>query len=59
MDATLWPPLWPHEAPDGDMSLEEARLTMIRHAHCGTDRCRRKAAARDVLTTPARDGSAS
>jgi hypothetical protein len=59
MDATLWPVSWPHDAPEGVMSPEEAHRTMLRHNDCDTATCPRKAAAFDVFTAPERVRSSS
>ncbi|WP_405137493.1 hypothetical protein [Nocardia sp. NBC_01388] len=50
IDISLWPPGWPHEAPEQPLSLLEAHQAMQSHLTCTTKECGRKAAAFDVLT---------
>ena len=45
MDGAMWPPGWPHEAPDEPLSLPEAHQAMRRHCSCLRDECPRKNAA--------------
>ncbi|MCM6777917.1 hypothetical protein NDR87_31535 [Nocardia sp. CDC159] len=48
-DQGMWPNGWPHEAPDGLMSIPEAHQTMQRHRGCLRTECPRKEAAYFVL----------
>lgn len=53
-DPSVWPVGWPHEAPEGAMSLAEAHRTMQRHRECSVIGCRRKATAYDALVAAGR-----
>jgi len=54
MDATMWPTNWPHEAPDGPLSVAESHQTMQRHLTCLREDCPRKSAAYMVLVAAGR-----
>lgn len=49
IDNALWAAGFPHDAPDHELSVQEAHQTMQRHRRCRADECRRKAAARQTL----------
>jgi len=49
MDSTMWPPGWPHNAPDRPMGTPEAHQTMQRHRNCRREECPRKNTAYTTL----------
>ena len=54
MDVSVWPIGWPHEAPEGPMSVNEAHAAMQRHRSCRRDECPRKRAAYQALVEAGR-----
>ncbi|MFG3616651.1 hypothetical protein [Nocardia sp. NPDC047654] len=54
MDNTLWATGFPIDAPERDLGIHEAHMTMQRHRGCRADECRRKAAARQILISAGR-----
>lgn len=54
IDATVWAPGWPHEAPDHPMSVKDAHLAMQRHYGCDRGDCPRKAVAWQTLVEAGR-----
>ncbi|MGW4088603.1 hypothetical protein [Nocardia sp. NPDC004750] len=49
MANTLWATGFPHDAPDHDLGIREAHMTMQRHRNCDIALCRRKRAAWQTL----------
>lgn len=54
LDATMWMPGWPHEAPSTPFTVPQAHRVMQTHRWCSRSTCRRKDAAWMVLVDAGR-----